>query len=439
MLRITTAEARPGMTLALPVFHPQHPGLVLLKPGATLDAVILRSLEEVGIRRLFVTYPPLGYLIKYVNVGIMTEHAKVTQRLGECFDAVRTKVHANLDFASYAGAVRTLIDKVVMDPEAAVFLHDIADGRQALLAHCSNVCMLSLLMGLKLDGYLVTQRKQISPKRAQNIENLGVGALLHDIGLLKLPAEIRQHAVGAPPPDAPSGAADPSDAAHDELYRSHVTIGYEMVRGKIAPTAAAAVLHHHQRMDGSGFPLKKRLDGSKAALVGPQIHVFARIVAVADIFDRLRFPWGAQESNSDEQAQPNVRTLGAMLRLARAGVIDRVIFKALLAVVPAYPPGTVVLLSDGTTGAVSGWNPMDPCRPTVTPIPASTADLDRDKPVGDPIDLMKRRDLRIVMADGQVVEHDNFEPGEPGEFDIRVPMDGYYVATLVGGEAAAAA
>lgn len=433
MLRITTAEARPGMTLALPVFHPQHPGLVLLKPGAALDKVILQSLEDVGIRRLFVTYPPLGYLIKYVNVGIMTEHAKVTQQLSECFDAVRTKVHANLDFMSYAGAVRTLIDKVVMDPDAAVFLHDIADGRQALLAHCSNVCMLSLLMGLKLDGYLVTQRKQVSPKRAQNIENLGVGALLHDIGMLKLPMEIRQRGVGARP------MTDGADPDADRLYQSHVTIGFEMVRGKISPTAAAAVLHHHQRMDGSGFPLRKKLDGSRVAMSGQQIHVFARIVAVADMFDRLRFPWGAQEKDRTDVPQPNVRTLGAMLGLARGGVIDRVVFKSLLSVVPAYPPGTIVMLNDGTTGAISGWNPMEPCRPTVTPIPASTADLDRDKPVGDPIDLMRRRDLWILMADGQVVEHDNFAPIEPGEFDMRVPMDGYYVAPIATGSEAAAA
>lgn len=425
MLRITTAEARPGMTLALPIFHPQHPGLVLLKPGATLDVAILNSLEEVGIRRLFVSYPPLGYLLRYVNVGIMTEHAKVTQRLSECFDAVRTKVHANLDFMSYAGAVRTLIDKVVMDPDAAVFLHDIADGRQALLAHCSNVCMLSLLMGLKLDGYLVTQRKQINAKRAQNIENLGVGALLHDIGLLKLPMEVRQRGIGAVPPDGAGG-----DATLEALYQSHVTLGFEMVRGKIAPTAAAVVLQHHQRMDGSGFPLRKRLDGTRTAQKGEQIHVFARIVAVADIFDRLRFPWGAQEKPGVDSPQPNVRTLNTMLGLARGGIIDRVVFKSLLSVVPAYPPGTGVLLNDGSTCAVSGWNPIEPCRPTVTPIPASVADLDRDKPVGAPIDLMRRRDLRIVMADGQVVEHDNFSPMDPTEFDMRVPMDGYYVAPI---------
>jgi HD-GYP domain-containing protein (c-di-GMP phosphodiesterase class II) len=444
MLRICTAEARSGMVLALPVFHPGKTDHVLLKPGAVLTADLLSSLREIGVNRLFIQYPPLQRLLKFMSADLLHENARLTARLGECFDQVAQDVHADLDFRPYAEAVKQLLEKVIADPEAALFVQDMSNSRQPILSHCSNVCYLSILMGLKLEGYLVQQRPTLPTKRAQNIESLGVGAMMHDIGLLRLSPGILQNWLRT---------QDDSDPE----YQKHCTLGFDTVRGKVAPTAAAAVLHHHQRMDGSGFPLRRRLDGSLVAPSGRDIHIFARIVAVADVFDRLRCPMLPAEETVGTRGRnvapppmppsvPVVRALKQMLPLVRNRKLDRVVFNAMLSVSPAFAPGTLVLLNDGTMAAVTDWSPLDPCRPTVVPIHAgllaghegaAADDEGHDHTpemmkLGDSIDLRVRTDLHIVSADGVDVENDLFSPQHASEFDLRLPIEGYLRVSATG-------
>jgi hypothetical protein len=205
-------------------------------------------------------------------------------------------------------------------------------------------------------------------------------------------------------------------------------------------TASAAVLHHHQRMDGTGFPTRARGFGPPTALRGDEIHIFARIVGLADAFDRFRNPpQGAEVRDADRTPNnigqlhggpvPTVRAVRQTLELVRAGKLDSVVFKALLAVVPAFPPGSIVTISDGRTCVVTGWEPTQPCAPTVSVLPKSLEEAvaetgaltirDSD-PLGEEIDLAERRDLRIVSIDGQDVRGDHFEPLCASEFDLRL-------------------
>lgn len=404
VLRLPTTRAAPGMVLALPVLHPDKPEHLLLRPGVRLDGEIIAKLRELRVPRLWITYPATDYLLRYASPAIMAEHGKLAARLGEAFDVVTSGCHANLDFHVYADAVRSLIQRLLDDPQAAVFIEGILDTRQPLLAHCANVCLISLLMGLKLDGYLVTERRQVNPRRAQNVENLGVGALLHDLGMLRIdPAAAERW----------YRTFDETDVA----WRRHTIAGFEMVRGKIAATAAAVVLHHHQRVDGSGFPRRARLWSAPRALLGGEIHIFARIVAVADAFDRAR---QRREAANGEAAGAgaSVRALRSVLDQVRSGQLDANVFKALAAVVPAYPPGSIVELNDGRACVVTRWNPSLPCSPTVRPLlPADPKT--GEHPLGDPIDLSARRSLAVRSVDGEDVSADNFHPLFKEEFDLR--------------------
>lgn len=402
MLRLATHRAAPGMVLALPVLHPQKPGHVLLKPGAELDAASIEALGALHVPRIFIRYPPTDFLLRYANPDVIAKHGELTHKLGDAFDAVSRHARAELDFFTFVDTLKHLVTRLVDDPQAAVFLSEILGAGNPLVGHCSNVCFLSLLMGLKLDGYLIAERGRLTPRRATNIENLGLGALLHDIGMIHLDPV----------------AADRWERTRDESdpgYRRHTLIGFELLRGRIPATAAATVLHHHQRVDGSGFPMKKRAVGSPRPLSGTEIHVFARIVAVADVFDRAR----AGLLPRSAHAIPTVRALKHTLGLVRRRALDWTVFKALLAVTPAFAPGSMVTLSDGRTCVVTGWDPMEPCTPTVCPLRDADANYTKFR-LGAPIDLRVQRDLRIVVADGHSVEDDLFFPAVPGEFDLRL-------------------
>jgi HD-GYP domain-containing protein (c-di-GMP phosphodiesterase class II) len=351
----------------------------------------------------------------------------VAERVAGEIDRLSSDAHATFDLQVYVDGIRLLVQRLVDDPAAALFMNDIIDARARLASHAFNVGYLSLLMGLKLDGYLVSNRGaggRLSRRRAMNIESLGIGALLHDIGLTRLPKDTadrlqRTNGLGE------FGEVEPG-------WRKHVEVGFEMVKGRVPATASATVLHHHQRLDGSGFPERVRGFGPPSALRGEEIHTFARIVAVADEFDRLRNPPGGR-------SVPTVRALNGTLELVRAGKLDPVVFKALLAVTPAYAPGTIVTLSDGRRCVVTGWDPTRPCSPTVCALPASLDEaleehtgrpghrggrlasaLTEGEVLGEPVDLSERRDLRVASVEGEDVTGDYFEARRDSEFDLRL-------------------
>ncbi len=424
MLTLPTSKAAPGMTLAMPVLHPQKPGYVLLKPGCVLDAKSVARVRELGVRRIAIEYPPTAFLMRYASVNLVNQQSAVAERVVKEMDRMSGGLHVDFDMQTYVDGVRTLIQHLVDEPAAALFMNDLVEprtgggGGSATASHAFNVGLLSLLMGLKLDGYLVTNRTRMTTRRQMNIESLGLGAMLHDIGITRLP-----QAVG----DRFERTRD----EEDEQWRKHVLVGFGLVKGRLPATASAAVLHHHQRMDGSGFPTRARGFGPPTALRGEEIHIFARIVGMADCFDRYRNPPGLCEDLGKMQGGtiPTVRALKQTLEQVRAGKLDPVVFKALLAVVPAFPPGSIVRLSDGRTCVVTGWNPAQPCSPTVSVLPksleeaiasATPAILKGEDPLGEEIDLADRRELRIISIDGHDVTTDRFEPATASEFDLRM-------------------
>jgi HD-GYP domain-containing protein (c-di-GMP phosphodiesterase class II) len=204
----------------------------------------------------------------------------------------------------------------------------------------------------------------------------------------------------------------------DPEWRAHVQLGYDMVKDHLDPTAAAVVLHHHQRWDGTGFPKHTEFSGVERPVAGSDIHVFARICAAADLFDRLRHPAhapGSRESTSP--SIPAVRALRLMRSKPHVDGIDPVIFRALVTVAPPFPPGTVVELSDGRRAAVVLVRPADPCRPVVEIVDPMAASARRKRPRAERVDLAKGG-IGIARAEGHDVAGDLFFAKSEGELDL---------------------
>jgi hypothetical protein len=173
MLRVNLASARPGMTLAMPIFHPTLPGHTLLRPGFTLDELTIARLTELHVGSIWIRYPALANVLKYVSPTIAFEHAAVTHLLGRLLDSARLgngAGTAEMDFHIYAGAVRSLVGKLVAEPNAAILIGDLLCATSPLALHSGNVCFMSLLMGLKLDAYLIEERRRVSARAARGRE-----------------------------------------------------------------------------------------------------------------------------------------------------------------------------------------------------------------------------------------------------------------------------
>lgn len=288
MLRVPLSKARCGMKLAMPVHHPALPGHVLLKPGFELDSAVIRRMQELKVPSMWIYYPALADVVRYISPEIADEHAQITRVLSESLLLATRDAHARLDFSVYAGAVRSLIRKLSEDSCRQLLIAEVSTSDRVLAAHGGNVCFLSLLMGLKLDAYLIAQRSKLHPQQARCVENLGVGALVHDIGVLRIPR------------DALERFSRTGDEA-DPQWRRHVELGVEAAQGRVEPSALAVIAQHHQRYDGQGFPVMDSAAG-KRLLVGNEIHIFARIAHIADLFDRLRN--GAASPLRDGPARP---------------------------------------------------------------------------------------------------------------------------------------
>ncbi|MAO24891.1 MAG: hypothetical protein CMJ35_15015 [Phycisphaerae bacterium] len=402
MLRVPIAFAKPGMELSLPVHHPRVAGRLLLRPSAKLERSTIERLCELHIPEVWIKYPNMEMISKFVSPKIQSSRAQLASQVADAFDLAGKDMHAHMDFPSYSSAMSQLMARLIEDPDAALFIGEIADTGSPAIRHGANVGYLAMLMGLRLDFYLLRERSRLTPRLAKDVTSLGVAAMLHDIGMTRLKASVLKR------------WADEHDHT-DPAWREHVDLGYEMVRGHVEPSAAAAVLHHHQRYDGSGFPVRKR-NGKVAGLDGSSIHIFARILIVADLYDRIVHPaYTITDSEETRKSRPPVYALNRMMREPYRSWVDPIVLQSLVTVCPAYAPGSRVGLSDGREAVVIDWDPRDPCRPVVREVTHF-----EDPDFGEVIDLREQPEIVVIEYDGFDVERYNFYPEHKHAFDLRM-------------------
>jgi len=391
MLRATIDEARPGMRLAMPIFHPRTSSR-LLAEGYTLDAKTIARLKELDVYDVWVMYPHTELIREAVSPTILKEQNKLAGRIGDLFDELHADTQATVDFAPYKDAIEEMIESLLNEPQAATYINDIGGRSDSDFRHASAVSMLSLLIGLNLQGYLINQRPRLNAKQAQKVAGLGFGAMLHDVGLLQVPPEVIERF---------RRTGDEGDPE----WRAHAELGYRMVTGSVDPAAAGVVLQHHQYFDGTGFPTRDFGAGDERPLRGEEIHIFARIACVADHFDRLCNPHRGGR-------MLRVEALRRMIEPPLASRFDPVVLQALLTAVPAYPPGSTVTLNDARQAIVIEVHPDAPCRPTVQLMEAPEEPAGGDAPPR--FDLRDDASLWIAKHRGADVASLNFDRPKRG-------------------------
>jgi HD-GYP domain-containing protein (c-di-GMP phosphodiesterase class II) len=390
LLRVSIKNAMPGMKLALPLLHPER-GTVLLAEGYVLQETLVRKLQQLGIRDFWIEYPDTDQIKQYVSPHVLQEQSSVIETVAQMFDAVHRDAYADLEFNRYYRTLQGLIEALVIQPTAASYIVELGGSAESDLRHASEVAFLSILLGLKLQGYLVQQRKRLRPKDARDVVSLGLGALLHDIGMSSLSTDVRRR-------------FELTRDESDSQWRRHVDIGHRLVSGSVPPAAAGVVRHHHQHFDGSGFPTSLDDLGRPRGLTGEDIHIFARIVCVANHFDRLRYP-------GDGSVQPRIRVLKSMMSGPIATRFDPIVLGALPLVVPAFPPGSMVTLNTGEKAVVVQWHPEAPCQPIVQVLSPNALMMPHSPQIDRPAlryDLRERCDLCIIEHDGIDVSNDGF-------------------------------
>jgi HD-GYP domain-containing protein (c-di-GMP phosphodiesterase class II) len=384
MLRVPLHKIEAGMILARPIPLPTDPRRYLLQRDREIPLDMVPRLKQLGILEVWVRHRDLEFLENLIDPELGEHQRDVYLHVRQNFESIMRGSAAELDLFHFQQSVSGLFAYLKRSSGSNILLQKLDAFDNYLLSHSTNICYLGLLLGMKLERYLIDQRRHTSARNAKDLHLLGLGCLLHDIGKMAIPREIL---------DKP-GRLTPEERA--EMER-HTRYGYEMVKGDLPLTAAQVVLNHHQRWDGSGYP--GRIDPQSGERVGPlagdQIPVFSRIAIMVDIYD------AATSQRCYSAAKPPVRVLDEMRRMCR-GFFDPVVESAFYRIIPPFPIGQVVTLSNGIEAVVVDFNPEFPVRPKVQCLRTPTGQR-FDAPSLEEIDLALFTDLQVVSVDGQDV------------------------------------
>lgn len=326
MRKLPVWALRVGMEVARPVYDAN--GFMLLNRGVKLLPEYIEKLKLLQIYSVYIA----DSLIPDVEIEdiILDETRQRAKQLirGIIQGAGSQQKNAPslvIPKAGLSDLLNELISQLLANRNLSVNLADIRSSDDYTFAHSVNVAVLALVIGLAMGlsrGDLV---------------KIGLGAFLHDIGKTCIPNKILNK---------------PGSLTTEEMLqiKQHPVHGRNLLKGQamVDPKAVKIIYQHHERSDGSGYP-----EGLNAV----QMHLFAKIVAVADVYDALV---------ADRPYRPAYLPHQALeILAAESDHFDPEVLQMFYRHLTAYPVGTVVGLSNGLIGVVVSNTVGYPTRPVV--------------------------------------------------------------------------
>ncbi len=289
--------------------------------------------------------------------GELKAAASVYRKSREYIDTILSDVRLgrSIDPLGARELAAQVVGSVIKNENALVWLTQLKSRDEYTTQHSINVCILSVLFGRHLG---------LAPN---DLEELGFGALLHDVGKMRIPLQILNK----------FGKLNDDEM---DLMKQHPVFGYEILRNTPGVSFSAVdIAHsHHERIDGTGYPRK---------MEGDTISLFTKVVSIVDVYDaitsdrvyhmgiaphealNMMYGWAPPSFNS-ELLQEFIRCLGI------------------------YPIGSIVELDNGEVGVVMTVNRMKSLKPLLTLV------LDREK---RPFPRRKLLNLEFMERNGNPV------------------------------------
>ncbi len=220
--------------------------------------------------------------------------------------------------------VHGIVEFVTADQNATVQLVNMKGQDEDSYFHLINVTMLSMIVGKELG------------LDSMELDHLGMGAMLHDLGQMKIPDKILRK-------------TSPLTEVERKAFELHPVYGRELAKklGCLPLPVMEIIEQHHECIDGTGYPNK---------LKGDQISLLSRIVVITNTYDEL-----CNGNQNTRQLTP----YEAMAYMYSQSKFDKNIMSIFINRLGVYPPGTLVRLSDESIAGVTGVNHDDLLNPPV--------------------------------------------------------------------------
>ncbi|MCK4923772.1 MAG: HD domain-containing protein [Spirochaetes bacterium] len=249
---------------------------------------------------------------------------ELVSMIEDVFEKIRNGV--GYDKEMIIDVIDRLIEKVKEDKNKALTVAAAEQEGKYIYALAASVSILAVVTGISLEY----GKHRLIP--------LGVGALLHDIGMVRIPSYIIEK----------KGTL--SDDEYNRI-KTHPIYGYRIITKELELTneIATIALQHHEAYDGTGYPRKSKGEG---------ISEFAKIVSICDVYAAMTRKRSYRDEHLSYNAMKNV--LSESNRM-----FDPNIVKAFLSNMAIHPIGSIVQLNNNVIGMVVSANPELPLRPRI--------------------------------------------------------------------------
>ncbi|PWI57998.1 hypothetical protein BM613_05650 [Sulfoacidibacillus thermotolerans] len=286
-------------------------------------------------------------------IQVLQEKWSEWKREGSSFDRIAMGQSFTKELRKHVTTLLEVLEHttIIRENLAAVASYD-----HGTYVHSMNVAIYSLVLG------------QAIGLPHSMLMDLGTGAMLHDIGKLWVPEEVLNKA----------GALTQNER---ELIQNHAKWGHEALsrQHELSYLVAHCAYQHHERMDGSGYP---------RGLKGDQIHIFGKILAVADVYDAMVMHRPYRAGMVPAEVMEYL--------FSQAGIgYDLELVSIFSKKIALYPLGSTVTLSDGTAGIVVHIHDQLPLRPVVRIFQDATGAS------VDPFEIDLTRQLNLTIAQSQ--------------------------------------
>ncbi len=329
MVYVKTADLTAGMCIARNVnfYNINRKTAQTIEAGSKLTDVAITQLRTANIDGVYVdTVRSEVRMISSINQQIRTEAISGIHSLADNFMNSEKGVQKG-DVEGISNTAQNLIDSLSSHKDILVNIADIKMYDDYTYHHSLSVAIMALAIGIEL-GF---------PNEMLN--ELGVAGLLHDIGKVSVPINIINK---------------PGRLSKEEfdIVKMHPVYAAQHLkeRNLVNDNIFKGIIQHHEKIDGSGYPYK---------MSGKQIHPYARILAVADVYDALTSNRPYRVPNPPNEA----------IEFIMAGNethFDEMVVRAFLRKVAPFPVGSKVKLSNGESACVLKNYPDAPLRPMVS-------------------------------------------------------------------------
>lgn len=293
---------------------------VILSKGTILKPNYISKLKELGIEKVYVQHND----IMQEEIAILKDEVELSikEKVKDILE--RHTYHHNQDLAKLSEEADHVINIITQEDEVIERVYDIRERSADLYEHSLSLCSLSVLTALKL---------QLSEN---DVHDIGVACLLHDIGLRYLSFDYTNENISL---------LSESDLME---YKKHPIYSYYALKdeGWISETSKNIILHHHEGLDGSGFPIH-----------ATSLSLPEQIVNVCDTFDEMICGIGCEKTK--------VYAAVEYLKAFKNKRFSDKIVDTFLQFIAVYPVNTKVMTNEGELAVVISQNKEFSDRPVI--------------------------------------------------------------------------